>query len=237
MKVTLKKSGTCLRKSCDNIEVMIFVNFKTYSEASAGRALELAKICRQVEQQSQVPITPCVQALDLDAVVSVAGPAWVEHIDPVESGRNTGYVTAAAVKLHGAAGTLLNHSEHLLNFEDLKKAILLAKGQNLKIMVLVSEPQMVEKIDLLKPDYIGLEEPSFIGGPTAMVRSEKYRGVIKDFVKQIKFAIPIIGAGINQKEDIVETLALGVKGVLIASAVVLAANPQSVLIEMSEAFH
>jgi triosephosphate isomerase len=216
---------------------MIFVNFKTYPQASGQRAVKLAKICQEVAQSNRIPIIPCVQAIDLSLVVKeVKIPIWVQHVDPVADGKNTGEVTAAAVKLHGASGTLLNHSEHPLDFEDLKKAINLSQEAGLKTLVLTKDLKTAKTIDGLIPEYLGLEEPALIGSKTAMVESARLRQAIKDFVSQTENAIPVIGAGINEESDIKESLALGVKGVLVASGIVLAKNPQSVLQRMAEAF-
>lgn len=215
---------------------MIFVNFKTYPQASEHKAVKLAQICQEVAKISKVPIIPCVQTADLYQVSAAVGPVWVQHLDPVESGKNTGYVTAQAVKNHGGSGTLLNHSEHPIKFEDLKKAILLAKQFGLKTMVLVSNLNQVKEVDQLHPDYLGLEEPSLIGGKVAMVKSEQFRSEIKGFVKLVKNAVPLIGAGINEPSDIKESLALGAKGVLVASAVVISENPKEILQAMAKAF-
>jgi len=216
---------------------MLFINFKTYPQASGSKAIKLAKICQAVSLSSKIPIIPCVQAADLSPVVkTVRTPVWVQHLDAVEPGKNTGFLTAESVKLHGAAGTLLNHSEHPLSLQTIAKAVNLAKRQGLQTMVLLSDLNKLEAINKFKPDYIGLEEPALIGGKTAMVELEKFQQIIREFARKVGLAIPVIGAGISSAGDIRQSLALGAKGVLVASAVVLAEKPQKALRELAAAF-
>ncbi len=216
---------------------MIFVNFKSYQQASGVEALKLVKICELISQRFKVPIIPCVQSLDLPAVADKTKlPVWVQHFDPFSYGQHTGYVIPQLLKIRGASGSLLNHSEHPLNFADLKKAVSLAKAVALKTLILAVDLKTAKTYESLAPDYLGLEEPSLIASGTAMVKSEGLRKMIKQFVYQTHKAIPIIGAGISSAADIKQSLALGVKGVLVASAVVLAENPKSVLAAMARAF-
>jgi triosephosphate isomerase len=46
----------------------------------------------------------------------------------------------------------------------------------------------------------------------------------------------IIGSGVNEPEDINTALKLGAKGVILASAVVLAQNPEEKLLELARAY-
>jgi len=216
---------------------MIFVNFKTYQQASGPNAVKLALICQEVAKTSKVPIIPCVQAVDLASVASaVAIPVWVQHIDPVNCGKTTGFITGLSVKLNRGAGTLLNHSEHCLGFDEIKICLKVCQKRNLKTMVLVGNLSQAAKINELVPDYIGLEEPSLIGGKIAMVNLASECEKIKKFVKLVNRSQALIGAGINKKSDIQASLALGAKGVLMASAVVLAPYPKKTLLELASAF-
>ncbi len=216
---------------------MIFVNFKNYQQVSANRALALAQICEKIAGKTGIPIVPCVGIADLYFVAkTLKGPVWVQHLDSVKQEKTTGFVTASCAKNHGAWGSLLNHAEHQIAFSDLKKTISLAKENSLQTMVLVDNIKLAVKADRLKPDYIGIEEPSLIGGKVAMSTLKEGRKKIKDFLGVIQNASPLVGAGINQKSDVKQSLQLGCKGVLIASAVIKASNPEKTLLELASAF-
>lgn len=216
---------------------MIFVNFKTYPQATAQNAVRLAKICAKVSSKTKVKIIPCVQIADLAQVVkSVKIPVWVQHIDPVQCGKNTGKITALSAAKWGAKGTLINHSEHPLNKLQVKEVVGLAKLRKLQMMVLVKDLELAKFSDKLKPQFIGFEEPDLIGGKVAIVESEKMCQKIKKFVKILKSAKPTVGAGINKKSDVEKSIELGAEGVLVASSVILAPNPEKVLFELASAF-
>jgi triosephosphate isomerase len=46
----------------------------------------------------------------------------------------------------------------------------------------------------------------------------------------------IIGSGVNEANDITTSLKLGAKGVILASAVILAQNPEEKLLELANAY-
>lgn len=216
---------------------MIFVNFKTYPQATAQNAVKLAKICEKVSRKTKVKIIPCVQIADLAQVAkSIKSPVWVQHIDPVKCGKNTGKVTALSVSQWGAKGTLINHSEFPLNEVQIAEVVDLAKLRKLRMMVLVKDLKLAKFADKLKPQFIGFEEPDLIGGKIAIVESEKMCKKIKEFVKLLKHAKPAVGAGINKKSDVEKSVELGAKGILVASSVVLSPNPEKVLLDLASAF-
>lgn len=216
---------------------MLFINFKNYHQASGSRAVFLAQICEKVSADTGIPIIPCVASTDLINIAKkVTCPVWVQHIDPIDAEKSTGFITPCAVKAHGAWGTLLNHSEHKMQLKEIKKAVLLAKQNSLRTMVLVDNSQLVSQVDELAPDYIGIEEPSLIGSRQSISQSEKGKQKIKEFIAVVKNAVPLAGAGISDKSDIRESLSLGVKGILAASAIVKAKNPEKVLKELAGAF-
>ena len=216
---------------------MIFINFKNYHQASGSKAILLAQACEKVSADTGIPIIPCVASADLINIArTVKCPVWVQYIDPIDTEKSTGFITPSVIKAHGSWGTLLNHSEHPMEFEEIKKAISLAKQNSLRTMVLVESSELARRVDELAPDYIGIEESSLIGGNESMAQSEKGKQKIKEFIAMVKNAVPLVGAGINEKSDIKESLSLGAKGILVSSAVVKAKNPQEKLKKLASAF-
>jgi triosephosphate isomerase len=124
---------------------------------------------------------------------------------------------------------LLNHSEHRLKEEIIEKIILKANKLNFKIILCIKNLYEVEKYKRLKPHAIAFEDPHLISTGKSITKYNSES--IKKFVKILKGTkiIPLCGAGINSKEDITEAKRLGCKGVLIASAIAEAKNPEKIL--------
>lgn len=215
---------------------MIVINFKTYPELTGNKVVEKAKICELVAKKTGVKIVIGVQAADIFRVASQLGiPVFGQHLDPVEPGRNTGFTTALSLKQAGAKGVFLNHSEHPFSrFSDLEKAASLAKEQGLKTLIFVKDLKTAKKADQLKPDYLALEEPSLVS-KTAMIKFPKFIELIKEFTAQVK-SLPILGAGIRTKEDVKESLKLGIKGVAFASEFVNAKDQEKLLLDFASCF-
>ena len=216
---------------------MIFINFKTYPEATGKRAIGLTQTCQKVQLATGIKIKLGVQAVDI-ALLSqqVNLPIWAQHIDSVEPGRETGFITALAVQQTGAQGVFLNHSEHPLEFSQLTKTISLAKKANLQTLVFVKDLTEAQKVNALKPDFLALEEPSLVSSGRAMVEFAEGKSKVREFLKADFSSTLLIGAGISSKRDVEESVKLGAKGVVVSSAVVLSKNPQKILEELARGF-
>ena len=112
---------------------LVLVNFKSYKEGSFDRALKLAKICDDLSKKFQKEIMIAVEAADIFNISRhVKIKVLAQHIDPVYANRSTGFIEATDIKKNGAYGTILNHSEHKLKYNDLKKSVGLARKAKLK---------------------------------------------------------------------------------------------------------
>jgi len=217
---------------------MIFINFKTYQEASGVKALSLVSIIEDVALSSQIKIIPVVQVIDLREVVAKTKlEVWVQKIDPVTYGANTGSILPEELVLSGARGTFLNHSENKISdFEKLKSAIEKAKEVNLKTLVFCSSLEELETNKVLNPDFLAYEPSELIGG-TISVATSQPDIIAKAAVITKEAGIPlIVGAGINSREDIKKSLELGAVGVAVASHIVKSQNPRGSLMDLTEGF-
>lgn len=217
---------------------MIFLNFKTYEEASGGKALSLVSIIEDVALSSQIKIIPVVQIIDLKEIYSATKlEVWVQKIDPVSYGANTGSILPEEVASSGARGTFLNHSENkILDFNLLQETLNKAKEVDLKTLVFCSSLEELEKNKILNPDFLAYEPPELIGGNIS-VASAQPEIIAKAAVISKEAGIPlIIGAGINSREDVKKSMELGAVGVALASAFVKSPNPRGVLMELTEGF-
>jgi len=214
---------------------MLFINFKSYPESSGNDGLQLASICQKVMQEQGIKIIPCVQTADLGLISSrLKISVWAQHFDLKKPDKNTGWVTAYSLKQAGAEGVLINHSEHPVDPQDIHLYIKSAEENGLKTLVFTANLDLALEVDQYEPDYLFLETPKLIS-KRAMADFPEEREKIKKFVAQVK-ACPLVGAGISSCQDVKKSLALGVKGVGLASAFILAENPESVLKDLIKGF-
>jgi triosephosphate isomerase (TIM) len=213
---------------------MIVVNFKTYKEATGLKAVKLARLIRQIMDETKVRIVAVPQLADLRACVEEGAECWVQHVDPVQQGKTTGWITVEDVEEAGAHGTLLNHSEHKLPWETLQQTMSLISGMAFEACVCADSLEEAIKLDGLKPDWIAYEPPELIGSKDKSVASENPE-IITQVVKAVIKPV-LIGAGVHSREDIRTGLSLGAKGVLLATDVVLAEDPETELRELAQAF-
>lgn len=218
---------------------MLFVNFKTYEQASGVRALELVKILEGVANETQVKIIPVVQAADVkEAAQSSKLEIWVQHVDAVEFGPHTGAVLPEAVFEDGAGGTFLNHSEKKFSgFESLTDAHKRAFEVGLKTLIFASSLEELSKVCLLKPTYTAFEPPQFIGSTTTSVVSAEPDVILKAVEIAKSHELPlVVGAGVHSGEDVKKALRLGAAGVVVATDVVKAQDPKKELLELIGGF-
>lgn len=217
---------------------MIFVNYKTYEESSAEKALELTKIIEEVAKEKQIKIIPVVQVIDLKEIIdSTTLEVWVQSVDPIEFGAHTGSILPKEVFDVGAKGTFLNHSESKIEkFEVLQETVKLCKETGLKTLVFAADIEELKRNLDTNPDYISYEPPELVGGSVSVSSSRPE--VISEAANIAKDAgVPlIIGAGIHTQEDIKKGLELGAAGFAIASSIVKAEDPRRELLELVEGY-
>lgn len=217
---------------------IILVNFKTYSEGTGRKAMELAKIAEKVNLETDVCICLAPQFTDIALIAhSTSVPVFAQHIDPITHGSFTGHILPEAVKEAGAIGTLINHSERRLKLADIDSTIARAREINLISAVCVINPTVSAAVAALKPDMINVEPPELIGTgiPVSKAKPEVVAGTV-ELVKQVNPNIVVLcGAGITRGEDVVAALKLGAEGVLVSSSVVKAKDPYKVLSEFAGA--
>ncbi len=211
---------------------IIIVNFKTYKESTGDNAIKLAEICNKIAEETKTSIAVAAQSTDIYRIAKIVSmPVLSQHIDAISFGKNTGFLLPESVRQAGAEATLLNHSEHRLDFDVLKSSIERARQARLKTVVCAKNVEDAKKIASLNPDFIAVEPPELIGSNISV--SEAKPEVISDAVKAIKSInnkIKVLcGAGIHNKDDVKKSIELGAEGILVASGVVKAENQESAL--------
>jgi len=211
-----------------NKPILLF-NFKAYRQAIGKNALKLAKI---IASSGYDNIYLSVQPTDILSIKKIWSNIMAEHVDPVEPGARTGWLTIESIINAGAIGTLINHSEHRMNMDDIKKIIERAKtikydfGLDFEVVSCADTVANAEKIAEFKPDAIAIEPPELIGSKISI--SEAKPELITETILAVsKYEIPVLcGAGINKNNDVAKAIELGARGVLVASAFVKNDDPK-----------
>ena len=218
---------------------MIFVNYKTYEEATGERAVSLTKILENVAQEAQIKIIPVVQAVDIKEVIAATTlEVWTQKIDPVEFGAHTGSIVPEAVLEDGAMGTFLNHSEaKFANFDELAKASDRAKEAGLKTLIFAKDLEELKNVCSLNPNFVAYEPPELIGSTSTSVAEARPEIISEAHAAANAAGIPlIVGAGVHSQNDVRKCLELGAVGVAVATDIVKAENPSKELLDLIEGF-
>ncbi|MCX6704053.1 MAG: triose-phosphate isomerase [Candidatus Woesebacteria bacterium] len=218
---------------------MIFVNYKTYEEASGPKAVALTRILEETAHESQVKIIPVVQIIDAESVISgTTLEVWIQHVDPIGYGAHTGWTLPEEAAKIGVSGVFLNHSEHKFdNFDALQTANEKAMSANLKTLIFAGSLDELKKITGLAPTYVAYEPAELVGSTTTSV-AEAQPDIISQAEEIAKAAgLPlIVGAGIHSLSDVKKSLELGAVGVAVATDVVKAVDPKKELLDLVEGF-
>lgn len=213
---------------------MLIINFKTYKESTGKNALLLAQIADEVSQRTGVEIIIVPQPTDIFQIKKTTGiEIWAQHLDDIDPSRHTGWISPFALRQVGATGVLINHSEHRLSLDEIKKRVKYAKKYDLKTLVLTDSVDEAKEINLMEPDYIGFEKEELIEGRVSIIEVEGPK--IEEILDQIDRPL-VIGSGINDRDDITASLKIGAKGVILASGVIKAQNIEEKLTELAKAF-
>ncbi|MQY68437.1 MAG: triose-phosphate isomerase [Hadesarchaea archaeon] len=216
---------------------IVIVNFKTYPQSVGERAVELAKTIAEVAKEKGISVAVAPQNLDLYRVASqVDIPVLAQHVDSITSGAHTGWLLAETMKATGAVGSLINHSEHQIQSEEIEQVVRRLRELELTSVVCAKDPEVCKKVAAFKPDMVAVEPPELIG--TGRAVSKLKPEVVSDAVKMVREINPevrvLCGAGITNGEDTRIALELGAEGVLLASSVVKATDPRAAMLDVAK---
>lgn len=213
---------------------MIFLALKTYKQTTGDQAIKILSSVNKIISETGVRIVACAQAADIYRIKKDLGiEVWAQHVDPIDPGKNTGFISPYSVSQAGATGVLINHSEHKINKEQVIKTVQKAKEYGLKTLVIGQNPEMVLEYDGLDIDYLSYEKEDLIAGEVSMI--DQQEEVIRNLIGKLKHPL-IIGAGINDGEDTRKSKEAGAAGVLMATYFVTAPDPEAKLRELAGGF-
>src|SRR5439155_1276495 len=149
----------------------------------------------------------------------------------VEAGPSTGWSPPEALLEAGAAGTLINHSERKVAWEEMAKSIPRCQELGLEVVACADDISEAETLAKLSPEYIAIEPPELIGGEVSVTTAKPE--VISRAVDRIHAVNPkvvvLCGAGVRTRKDVARALELGTSGVLLETGVVKAKDPEGAL--------
>lgn len=211
---------------------LIIINLKAYAEGYGHRALRIAADARLVSKESGVRIGVAPNYMDLHPMSRHYDiPVYAQHVDGIGPGAHTGHILAEALRNAGAYGTLINHSERRLTLADVQASVEAAKASGLETVVCTNNDATSAAAAAFAPAYIAIEPPELIGSGVSVSKADP--GIIERSVAAVRKINPdvrlLTGAGISTGECVRIAVDLGTDGVLLASSVVKAEDPATVL--------
>jgi triosephosphate isomerase len=210
----------------------IVLNFKTYPEILGKRGWDLARRFASVADDTGASIVLCPPTTDIAHLAKLVHlPVFSQHVDAADAGATTGWMPPEALLEAGAAGTLINHSERKVAWEEMAKSIPRCQKLGLEVVACADDLAEAETLAKLSPEYIAIEPPELIGGDVSVTTAKPE--VITGAVERIHAANPrvtiLCGAGVKTRKDVAKALELGTSGVLLATGVVKAKDPEKAL--------
>ena len=208
---------------------LVVVNFKTYTSALASAADRLGKQMADVNTNARM--VAVTSAFDLSSVSSIDGlEVWSQHLDPVGQGSHTGWLEPETAIARGATGTIINHAEHKVSLEHVRDLMAMLP-EGFPVCACAADVTEARALAKLGPTFIAVEPPELIGGDISVTTADPT--IVSDTVAAVEEVNPnvrvLCGAGVKNGQDVATAITLGAEGVLLASGVTKANDPQAVL--------
>ena len=214
------------------MNALIVVNFKTYESAQGDAAVRLAEAMAAVDATTDATMVAVVSAFDLSAVKAAAPnlEVWTQHLDPIGWGSNTGWLHPETAMTRGATGSIINHAEHKVEMGHVE-TLLAQLPDDFPVCACAADIEEALVLAELAPTFIAVEPPELIGGDISVTTADPE--IVSGTAQAVKAANPnvrvLCGAGVKNGDDVAMALELGTEGVLLASGVTKAENPEDVL--------
>jgi triosephosphate isomerase len=216
---------------------MILINFKIYKESFGDKAIELAKIVKEIGDKYKIRTVVAASAIDVLRIKKETGAeVFLQNVDDYDEGKHTGFISMEQAMALGVKGSLLNHSEHKIAKGKALK-IIKNRPKGFEIILCMASTGQIEKWGAkAKPDWILYEPPELIASKDESVATEEPK-VIKSAVEKAMTVPIMVGAGIKDRNDVEVSLKMEAKGIGLSSAFVLSKNPKEVLEELAKGFN
>jgi triosephosphate isomerase len=218
---------------------LLLLNLKAYPNCLGPGAERIGRILARRGAAASVPVALAAAAPDLGLLARrLRLPILAQHVDPDPAGAHTGAIVAESLVSAGVRGSLVNHSEHPV--PDAVAAAAVARLREVGLPAVVCAPNVAaaRRLARLRPPYLAVEPPELIGGNRSV--STARPEVIRDTVDAVRRVSPLTrvlcGAGVHDREDVRRALELGSEGILVASAVTRAEDPDAAVRELLQGY-
>lgn len=215
------------------------INFKVYPGTGGEDGLEFARLVERVEQETRAnfvltPQLPDIRLIAGKTDLTVTAP----YVDATEPGRGMGGILPETITQAGADGAVINHAENRDTLTDIERKIERCRHAGVDSIVCVDSVEMGEAICSLDPDSIVFEKPEDISTDRAITQTHPER--VREFVRTVRRENArtkvLVGGGIGSAEDVRLAFEQGADATGAASAVALADDPESLLVEIGDVF-
>jgi triosephosphate isomerase (TIM) len=216
----------------------LIVNLKAYPQTLGARAVKLANAARKLDDEYDVGIVLCPQAVDARACAATGALVYAQHFDLLERPEATGWQSIESLVDAGCTGTLINHSEHRIASDRAADFVQAARGVRFTSVLCTKDSQESEKLAKTRPDMVAVEPPELIGGDVSVTTADPQ--VVARSVAAARRSAPktlvLCGAGIKNRHDVAKAIELGAHGILVASGVTKAKDPAAAIADLAEGF-
>ena len=214
---------------------MFVINCKNYEEIAGNEIIKFVKIAEKVSKKYKVKIAIAPPQHLIGLVANSSILILSQHIDDSKVGSSTGFVIPELLKKSKVKGSLINHSEHRISSDTIKRLVLKLKQLEMTSIVCVKNVAEAKKYSKLNPDYIAIEPPELIGSGKA-ISTERPELITKaaDAVNGTSAKL-LCGAGIVSGKDVAKAIELGSKGILVASGIIKSKDWEKIISEFAKA--
>lgn len=207
---------------------VIVTNFKAYETATGEAGLALAKVHAKVAGDTGASLAIAVSHADVRMISQEVNiPVLAQHVDAAEYGAETGRIVPEVLFNAGAVGTLLNHSEHRIPRDMWERSVLRAQAAGLFVVACAQNADEAGELFRYGPELVAYEPTELIGGNVSVSTAKPE--CIRDAFSRVGEGKLLVGAGVKLSKDVEIALRLGAVGVLLASGVTKADDPEKVL--------
>jgi len=213
----------------------LVINLKNYNEISGENSIKITQDAKNVSNLNHKNIIIAPPTSSILALSEIKIPLLGQHVDDASLGATTGFVVPEIIKSYGAIGSIINHSEHKIDYSQIKNLVKRLRDLDMISIVCADNLDEVKALSRFSPDYLAIEPPELIGKGVAVSKANPL--VIKESVqmaKEVSSSVKVLcGAGIVNNNDVEKALDLGAEGILISSGVVKSSSWYNKILELS----
>lgn len=219
---------------------MLVFNFKNYLSASFYNIKKYLDPINSLDSEIKdlVFVAPNVVSLGIALHMYPNINFISQNVSFVSDQKSTGHIHVDVLLDAGVKYSIVNHSENRVSISE-STLDFLCNLQSKGMRFFICCESVEEAIFFLKinPFAIVYEHRDLIGSNISVTtKMDDVKNFIHIFQNNSVITKPLIGAGISNKKDIMDSLLLGASGVFVASAYVNSVDPYEKLLEFISPF-